>query len=96
MMNRRENIVIRTPFDNTEPFTIDSLLKQGTSLGPILNNFSLDDVSIHCDSYQYQSIEIKALEFADDIADANSSHLKHFIVIKLSELDIVKRKGLKL
>ena len=35
------NIVIRTPFGNTESFIIDSLVKQGTSLGPILNDCSL-------------------------------------------------------
>ena len=45
MMNKRANIVIRTPFGNTESFTIDSSVKQGTSLGPILNNCSLNEVS---------------------------------------------------
>ena len=39
LMNKRTNIVIRTPFGNTRPFTTNSLVKQGTSLGPILNNF---------------------------------------------------------
>ena len=72
MMNRRANIVIRTLFGNTESFTIDSLVKQGTSLGPILNNCSLDEVCAHCDSYQYGTVEIKTLEFVDDIADANN------------------------
>ena len=72
MMNRRANIVIRTPFGITESFTIDSLVKQGTSLGPILNNCSLDEVCAHCDSYQYGTVEIKTLQFVDDIADTNN------------------------
>ena len=38
LMNRRANIVIRTPFGNTRPFTANSSVKQGTSLEPILNN----------------------------------------------------------
>ena len=72
MMNRRANIVIRTPFGNTESFTTDSLVKQGTSLGPILNSCSLKEVSAHCDRYQYRTVEITTLEFVDDIADANN------------------------
>ena len=64
-MNRRANIVIRTPFGNTESFTIDSLVKQGTSLGPI-------QVCAYCYSYQYGTVKIKTLEFVDDIADANN------------------------
>ena len=46
MVNRTANIVIRTPFRNTRPFTTNSLLKQGTSLGPILSNCSLDEVYV--------------------------------------------------
>ena len=55
-----------------ESFTIDSLVKQGTSLRPILNNCSLYEVSAHWDSYQYGTVGIKTLEFVDDIADANN------------------------
>ena len=62
LMNRRANIVIRTP----------SLVKQGTSLGPILSNCSLDEVCAHSNSYQYGTVEIKSLESVDDIADANN------------------------
>ena len=72
MMNRRTNIIIRSPFGNTESFAIDYLVKQGTSLEPILNNCSLDEVCADCDSYQYGTAEIKTLEFADGIADANN------------------------
>ena len=43
-MSRTANIVIRTAFGNIELFTIDNLLEQVTSLGPILNSCSLDEV----------------------------------------------------
>ena len=95
MMNRRANIVIRTPFGNTESFTIDSLVKQGTSLGPILNNCSLDEICVHCDSYQYGAVEIKTLEFVDDIPDANNGLPQAFHSHKIIT-DIITRKRLKL
>ena len=71
-MNRRANIVIRTHFGITESFTIDFLVEQGTSLEPILNNCSLDEVCAHGDSYQYGSTEIKTLEFVEDNAGTNN------------------------
>ena len=95
MMNRRANIVIRTPFGNTESFTIDSLVKQDTSLGPILNNCSLDEVCVHCDSYQYGAVEIKTLEFVDDIADANNGLPQALHSHKIIT-EIIERKRLKL
>ena len=86
LMTRRENIVIRTPFGNTRPLSTNSVVKQCTSLGPILKNCSLDEVRAHSDSYQYGTVENKSLEFVDDIADANNGSLKHSLVIKLSQM----------
>ena len=95
MVNRRANIVIRTHFGNTESFTIDSLVKQSTSLGPVLNNCSLDEVCAHCDSYQYGIVEIKTLEFVDHIADVNNGLPQSFHDHKIIT-GIMKRKRLKL
>ena len=36
-------IAVRTPFGNTEPFQLYNIVKQGTVLGPVLNNCDLDD-----------------------------------------------------
>ena len=36
-------ITVRTPVGNTKPFQINHIVKQGTVLGPVLNNCSLDD-----------------------------------------------------
>ena len=44
LLNRKANIIVRTPFGNTQSFEICNLVKQGTVLGPILNNCSLDDI----------------------------------------------------
>ena len=90
-MNRKANIVIRTPFGNTRPFTTNSLVKQSTSFGPILNNCSLDEVCAHSNRYQYGTVEIKALEFVDDIADANNESSQTLINHKIIT-DIMERK----
>ena len=95
LMSRRANIVIRTPFGNTRPFTANSLVKQGTSLGPILTDCSFDEVCAHSNSYQYGTVEIKLLEFVDDIADANSGSSQVIASHKIIT-DIIERKRLKL
>ena len=43
-MTRKAEIVVKTLFGDTVPFLIDNLVKQGTVIGPILNNCSLDKV----------------------------------------------------
>ena len=90
-MTRRANIVIRTPFGNTTNY----LVKQGTSLGPILNNCSLGEMCPHSNSYQYGTVEIKSLDFVDDIADANNGSSQALASHKIIK-DIMERKRLKL
>ena len=46
-------------------------MRQVTVLGPVLNNCSLDKVCHDSESYQSGTINIKLLEFLDDIADPN-------------------------
>ena len=77
------------------PFTTISLVKQGTSLGPVLNNCSLDAVCAHNNSYKYGTVEIKSLEFVDDIADANNGS-SHALASDKVITDIIERKRLKL
>ena len=48
------------------------IVKQGTVLGPVLNNCSLDDNCAEGQGYVMGTVAIKALEFVDDIADLNS------------------------
>ena len=44
-------------------------------LGPVLNNCSLDRVCKESLGYHIGSVEIKSVEFADDIADPNSDEI---------------------
>ena len=73
LINKRSDITVKTPFGDTYPFFAEEIVKQGTVLGPILNNCSLDDVCKEGKGYQYGSIELKPFEFVDDIADPNRS-----------------------
>ena len=43
-LNQRAEIVVRTPFGGTDPFAVNNLVRQGTVLGPMLNNCSLDQI----------------------------------------------------
>ena len=72
MMNRHTQITIKTPFGDTDQIVCKNLVKQGTSLGPILNNCSLDKFCKESNDYQYGRVKIKSLEFVDDLADPNS------------------------
>ena len=65
-------ITVRTPVGNTDPFQINNIVKQGTVLGPVSNNCSLDDNCAEGQGYIMGTVAIKALEFVDDIADLNS------------------------
>ena len=44
LMNRKAFLTVKTPFGDTNPFISTDIVKQGTSLGPILNNCSLSDI----------------------------------------------------
>ena len=50
-------------------------MKQGTVLGPVLNNCSLDRVCKESLGYHIESVEIKSTEFVDDIADPNGDEI---------------------
>ena len=52
-------------------YLFENIVKQGTVLGPVLNNCSLDIVCHESESYQSGTVNIKSLEFVDDIADPN-------------------------
>ena len=71
-LNKKAMITVRTPVGNTEPFQINNIVKQGTVLGPVLNNCSLDDNCAEGQGYVMGTVAIKALEFVEDIADLNS------------------------
>ena len=69
-MNVKANVIVKTPFRDT-----DSTHLARTVLGPMLNNCSLDRVCKEGYSYHLGSVEIRPMEFADDIADPNSDEV---------------------
>ena len=65
---------MKTPFGQCEPFICSNVVRQGTVLGPVLNNCSIDKFSKEGCPYFYGKTEIKSSEFVDDIADINDQH----------------------
>ena len=72
-MNRKAHVTVRKPFGDSDPIITIDLVKQGTCLSPILNNCSLSDIYICTEgkNFKYVSVQIKSLDFVDDIADPN-------------------------
>ena len=93
LLNRKADIIVRTPFGNTQSFETCNLVKQGTVLGPILNNRSLDDICSEGHGHNMGTVEIQTLEFVDDIADPDNGY---FEALKSNQTisSIQKRKRL--
>ena len=71
-LNGKANVVVKTPFGKTDPLSFMNIVKQATVLGPQLNIVSLDRVCKESYSHHLESVEIRSLEFVDDVADPNS------------------------
>ena len=76
LLNRKADITVRTPFGNTQSFEICNLVKQGTVLEPILDNCSLDDICSEGHGHNMGTVEIKAMEFVDDVADPDNGYFE--------------------
>ena len=70
-MNIKATVAIKTPFGDTELLFLSNFVKQGTVLGPALNNCSLNKLSTDSIGYNFGSVQIKSMEFVDDLADPN-------------------------
>ena len=70
------------------------IVKEIVKLGPILNNWSLDDVCKEGNGYQYGTVELKPFESVDDIADSNrnkyDAHISNKVIIDVQELKKLK------
>ena len=75
LLNKKASITIKTPLGNASPFLIKQFVKQGTVLGPIINNCSLDRICKEGNGYQFGQVNIKPLEFVDDLANPNHSSM---------------------
>ena len=67
------------------PLILSDHVKQGTGLGRLLNNCSLDRFSRESFGYNFGSVGIQALELVDDIANSSSSRQTAVLSNKLLE-----------
>ena len=79
LLNHRAQIQVKSPLGITDTFTLTDITKQGTIMGPILNNCSLDRICVKGQGYQLGSTYIKPLEYVDDIADPNNNGFEEAI-----------------
>ena len=70
LMNKEARVTVKTPVGDTDTILLTNLVKQGIVLGPVLNNCSLNKMSTLSTGYNnFDSVQIKPMEFVDDIAD---------------------------
>ena len=62
LMNIKAAVTIKTPLGDTHPLFLSNLVKQGTVLGPVLNNCSLNKLSTDSIGYNIGSVQIKSVE----------------------------------
>ena len=79
LLNHRAQIQVKSPLGITDTFTLTDITKQGTIMGPILNNCSLDRICVKGQGYQLGSTYIKPLEYVDDIDDPNNNGFEEAI-----------------
>ena len=71
LMNIKATVTIETPLGDTDPLFLSNFVKQGTVLGPVLNNCSLNKLSTDSIGHNLGSVQIKSMEFVDEFADPN-------------------------
>ena len=69
LMNIKATVTIKTPLRDTDLLFLSNFVKQGTVLGLALNNCSLNKLSTDSIGYNFGSVQIKSMEFVDDLAD---------------------------
>ena len=70
-MNIKVTVTIRTPLGDIDPLFPSNFVKQGTVFGPVLNNCTLNKLCTDSIGYNFGSVQIKSMEFVDDLADPN-------------------------
>ena len=71
LMNIKATVTIKTPLGDTDPLFLSNFVKQGTVLGPVLNNCSVNKLSTDSIGYNFGSVQIKSVEFVDELTDPN-------------------------
>ena len=69
LINKEARVTVKTPVGGTDAILLTNLVEQGTVLGSVPNNCSLNEMSTHSTGYNFGSVQIKPTEFVDDIAD---------------------------
>ena len=71
LINTKATVTIKTPLGDTDPLFLSNFAKQETVLGPVFNNCSSIKLSTDSIDHNFGSVQIKSVEFVDDLADPN-------------------------
>ena len=90
LTNKEARVTVKTPVAETDAILLTNHVKQGTVLGLVLNNCSLNKMSTHSTGYNFGSVQIKPMEFVDDIADP--SREKATAIASNSVLEVIQHE----
>ena len=85
LMNTKVQVTKRTTIGESQPFIFSNIVKQGTVLGPVSNNCSVDDFSKSSCPYYFCNTETRSPELVDDIVDLNDGMISAQISCKVME-----------
>ena len=69
LMNKEARVTVKIPVGDTDAILLTNIDKHRTVLSPVINNCSLNKISTHSTGNNFGSVQIKPMEFVDDIAD---------------------------
>ena len=75
-LNKKAEVVVKTPYGLTETFTTEPIVKQGTVLGSILCSGSTAEYCGRNEGVPVGNMMLSSLLFVDDVLDMNDTELK--------------------
>ena len=93
-LNEKAEVVVRTPVGDTESFTLENIVRQGTVYGPQICIASMDKVNIigkDVVTYYGPELPIRAGVFVDDVNGAGEVEVANNVIYNCSILEDRKK-----
>ena len=75
-LNKKAEVIVKTPFGFTDAFTTEPIVKQGTVLGPILCSGSTGEYCGRNEGVPVGDMTLSSLLFVDDVLDMTETEVK--------------------
>ena len=93
-LNKKAEVIVRTPVGDTEPFTLHNIVRQGTVYGPQICAASMDKINIigkDIVTYYSPELPIRAGVFVDDVNGAGEVTVANNVIYNCGLLEDRKK-----